>query len=166
MGKKEIKKQTSNMSNTLNTGNVSEKAEVFNQYGGVLKRISDSQDLNSKEVFEILKQEMELTSPTEEYNQCLQQVLKDHSKVLDGDLTFEEKKEILDRETKILSTATERENERIENNKNITEKAIEKDTEKSEFNWELVKNVSFVLIGVVAGAIGGVTFGKNLGKVK
>lgn len=164
MEKKEIKKQTNNksnmLSNALSKDNISEKIQAFNEYGGIVKRISESQDLNSQEVFEVLKKEMELTKPSEEYNQCLQQVLKDHSKVLDGELTFDEKKEVLDSEIEILSIATERENERIENNKEIEEKALDKDTEKSEFNWSLLKNVSFLIIGVVGGVIGG----KHLGK--
>lgn len=61
----------------------------------------------------------------------------------------------------ILRTATERENERIQNNKEIEQKALAKDTEKSQFNWALLKNVSFFIIGAVIGAVGGKYLGKK-----
>lgn len=142
-----------------------EKEEINNKTNileEVVNRISDSQDLNSKEVFEILKKEMELTNPSEEYSQCIKQVLKDHSKVLDGELTFEQEQEILDNEMEIFRTANERERERIQSINKIEKKALDKDTEKTEFNWSLIKTVSFFLIGAVAGTIAGVIGGKYI----
>lgn len=134
--------------------NLGDKVKAYKDYSGVLENISDNQTKDNKELFEVLRKEMELSSPSEEFTKIAEQVLVDNSKALDKATTKEERNNILDRNMEILKIASEKEKERIENNKEIREKALEKDTENKKFKWGLVKCASYIVIGLVVGGVG------------
>ena len=152
MSKKEIIEMTKGLAQKdLNLG---DKVKAYKDYSGVLENISDNQTKDNKELFEVLRKEMELSSPSDEFTKIAEQVLGDNSKALDKATTEEERNNILDRNMEILKIASEKEKERIENNKEIREKALEKDTENKNFKWGLVKYASYMVIGLVVGGVG------------
>ena len=152
MSKKEIIETTKGLAQKdLNLG---DKVTAYKDYSGVLENISDNQTKDNKELFEVLRKEMELSSPSDEFTKIAEQVLGDNSKALDKATTEEERNNILDRNMEILKIASEKEKERIENNKELREKALEKDTENKKFKWGLVKYASYMVIGLVVGGVG------------
>ena len=152
MNKKEVIEMSKDLlQKDLNLG---DKVKAYKDYSGVLENISDNQTKDNKELFEVLRKEMELSSPSDEFTKIAEQVLGDNSKALDKATTEEERNNILDRNMEILKIASEKEKERIENNKEIREKALEKDTENKKFKWGLVKYASYMVIGLVVGGVG------------
>lgn len=152
MSKKEIIEMTNRL--LQKDLNLEDKVKAYKDYSGVLENISDNQTKDNKELFEVLRKEMELSSPSDEFTKIAEQVLGDNSKALDKATTEEERNNILDRNMEILKIASEKEKERIENNKEIREKALEKDTENKKFKWGLVKYASYMVIGLVVGGVG------------
>lgn len=113
----------------------------------IAKRAIENNEMSTKEVFEILKKEIDSSSTSPEYDYCRRKILDDHSRILDdNNLTFEQKKEILESEAKVLEIATQLEKERVSNNQKIMEHAIKKDTENKKFLWGIIKIASSIII--------------------
>lgn len=154
MSKKEITKKN-NISSILNRDeDLKEKVKAYSDYEKVIMSINESDDIITKEVFDVLKKEIDNNQSTE-FVECAKQVLKDHSKAMDKDLTYEQTQEILASEKEVLNRVKEEEENKQKKNEGIREQAIELEREKTEHNWNKLKMASLVLIGLVSGGIAG-----------
>lgn len=154
MSKKEITKKN-NISSILNRDeDLKEKVKAYSDYEKVIMSINESDDIITKEVFDVLKKEIDNNQSTE-FVECAKQVLKDHSKAMDKDLTYEQTQEILESEKEVLNRVKEEEENKQKKNEGIREQAIELEREKTEHNWNKLKMASLVLIGLVSGGIAG-----------
>lgn len=154
MSKKETTKKN-NISSILNRDeDLKEKVKAYSDYEKVIMSINESDDIITKEVFDVLKKEIDNNQSTE-FVECAKQVLKDHSKAMDKDLTYEQTQEILESEKEVLNRVKEEEENKQKKNEGIREQAIELEREKTEHNWNKLKMASLVLIGLVSGGIAG-----------
>lgn len=153
MSKNEIVKK--NMVNAVLSGdeNLKEKVKAFNEYEKVIESIDESDNILTKEVFDVLKKEIDNNQSTE-FVECAKQVLNDHSKAMDKDLTYEQTQEILESEKEVLNRIKEETEQKQKVNEEVRKQAIELDREKSERNWNKLKMASLVLIGIVGAALG------------
>lgn len=154
MSKNEITKKNIVNSVLNKDEDLKEKVKAYNDYEKVITSINESDDIITKEVFDVLKKEIDNNQSTE-FVECAKQVLKDHSKAMDKDLTYEQTQEILASEKEVLNRVKEEEEKKQKKNEEIREQAVELDREKSERNWNKLKMASLVLIGIVSGGIAG-----------
>ena len=139
-----------------------DKIKMVDSFVEIAKDINASDKELTKEVFTTLKKERKSIEPAEEYINITNKVLADYEKVLEEDISLEEKKEILESEKEIYKLADEKERKRLEINREITKDALEKDSEAREFNWNKIKAASFTIVAIVAGiGIGIATKGKT-----
>ena len=88
-------------------------------------------------------------------------VRDDYSKALDNpNLTEEERKEILQQELELVKMADARDKEDRAQDREVLNEINQKDSEKRQFNWGLVKNAGIVL-GTFVG-LGLVAFGGHI----
>lgn len=133
---------------------------ALSEYKGMLDDIISSDDASIKEYYGIANKELDNASDSrKQFYDFAKQVQADYSKLLDNpDLPPETIMEILNRESELLNLVSQKDTEIREEEVKIEDKANKKDSEKREFNWNLVKGASLVLIAVVgvsAGVLGG-----------
>ena len=130
------------------------------EYKNELDIIVSSDDASIKEVYGILNKEMEdHTKGRSEFFEIAEKVRADLSKCIDKeDFSPEEKAKMLDQEMEIVRMADKKEEEvRVQQSK-VGESAMNKDSEKREFNWKVVGAASLVTafaLGVGAALLGG-----------
>ena len=143
------------ISNVLNNNEkIEEKVKAYGSYTEFLKSINESDNLSTKEVFNVLKQELENNKHSDEFNLLAKKVIDDHSKALNNSTSFEEKEKILNSEKDIFEKALEHEKQKEERNKEITNEAIEIDKQHKSNNWNKLKVASVIVISIVGGALG------------
>lgn len=133
---------------------------ALTEYKEVLDTIVSSDDASIKEYYGIANKEMDQAADSRrQFYDLVKQVQTDCSKLLDNpNLPPEMMMEILNRETELVKKANEKDTEIRQQEKEIEDKVNKKDSEKREFNWKLVKGISFALIsiaGIGAGVLGG-----------
>lgn len=154
MGKNEITKKNFANSFFNRDEDLKEKVKAFNDYEKVIESINESDDILTKEVFDVLKKEMDNNQSTK-FIDCANQVLKDHSKAMEKNLTYEQIQEILESEKEVLNRIKEETEQKQGINEELRKHAVEIDKKKSERNWNKLKMASLVLIGIVGTGIAG-----------
>lgn len=125
------------------------------EYKGMLEDIIASDDKATDHVFETIDHDLDNARKSrDDFNAMASTVLADLSKSLDNsDLSPEERKDIFDREERILKMASEKDSEIRQQEAKDVETAERTATEKRKFNWGLVKAAScFVIGGLLIGA--------------
>lgn len=150
MLKKEIVKK--NMINAVLSGD--ENLKAFNEYTKIIASINESDNICTKEVFDVLKKEIDNNQSTK-FVDCAKQVLIDHSKAINKNLTYEQIQEILESEKEFLNKIKEVTEQKQKVNEEVRKQAVELDREKSERNWNKLKMASLVLISLVGVGIVG-----------
>lgn len=134
----------------------------------IFDKIISSDDSSIKEYYNIINRvtDSNIESREQFYN-FLEQIRRDHSKILDDPNSSPEiKLEILNRETDLVKIAFEKDAEIRQQEKEIENNVNKKDSEKHESNWKLVGGICLVLIvatGISASILGG-TFNLNFTK--
>ena len=130
------------------------------EYKDILGNIISSDDESIKQVYAIADKDMDTSADSrKQFYDFAGKVHADLSKCLDNpDLTSEERKDILAQEMEILKAVSEKDTE-ISTHETETVKMIDKkDSEKRQFNWDLIKVASTVLVvglGIAASVLGG-----------
>ena len=148
---KVINNSTKAISKVLNNNSITEKVKSLESYSEIVKSLNESNIVGTQSAFDVLKSEMENNNNSEEFNALAKKVLDDHSKVLNSDISIEEKEKILDSENQIFEKAFQNEKEIRERNKQITNEAIELDKRNKYNNWNILVAVSAIVIGGIAG---------------
>ncbi|MBE5857119.1 MAG: hypothetical protein E7296_06050 [Lachnospiraceae bacterium] len=133
---------------------------ALTEYKGMLDDIISSDDASIKEYYGIANKELDNAADSrKQFYDFAKQVQADYSKLLDNpNLPPETIMDILNRESDLLNVISQKDTEIRGEEIKIEDKANKKDSEKREFNWNLVKGASLVLIAVVgvsAGVLGG-----------
>ena len=136
----------------------------------IFDKIISSDDSSIKEYYNIINRvtDSNIESREQFYN-FLEQIRRDHSKILDDPNSSPEiKLEILNREIDLAKIAFEKDTEIRQQEKEIEDNVNKKDSEKREYNWKLIGGICLVLIvatGISASILGG-NFNLNLPKKK
>ena len=119
------------------------------EYKGMLEDIIASDDKTTDHVFETINHDLDNARESrDDFNAMASTVLADLSKSLDNpDLSPEERKDIFDREERILKMAGEKDTEIRQQEAKDVETAERTASEKRKFNWEIVKVASGVVLG-------------------
>lgn len=122
------------------------------EYKEELEKIIASDDESIAQVYGIADKALDSDSESrKQFYEFAGKVHADLSKCLDNpNLTPEERTAILDREMEIFKAVDQKDTEIRENEKETVQMVDKKDSEKRQFNWQLVKTVSGVVL-VVAG---------------
>ena len=137
-----------------NNDNINEKVKAYESYSEIIKSLNESDNVSTRNAFDILKHEMENNNNSDEFNALAKKVLDDYSRVLNSDISIEEKEKILDSEKQIFEKTLENEIKIQERNKQITNEALELDKRNKYNNWNKLKTASVVIIGIVGGIVG------------
>ncbi len=137
-----------------NNDNINEKVKAYESYSEIIKSLNESDNVSTRNAFDILKHEMENNNNSDEFNTLAKKVLDDYSRVLNSDISIEEKEKILDSEKQIFEKTLENEIKIQERNKQITNEALELDKRNKYNNWNKLKAASVVIIGIVGGIVG------------
>lgn len=130
------------------------------EYNDILGNIVSSDDESVKQVYAIADKDMDAAADSrKQFYELAGKVQADLSKCLDApNLSEEQRKDILDRETEILKTVREKDSE-IRTHETETVKMVDKkDSEKRQFNWGAIAVASAVLVvglGIAASTLGG-----------
>ncbi len=122
---------------------------------GTLESILQSDDKNTAYVYETINHDLDNAQGSRNsFNEMASTVLSDLSKSLDNpDLPIEERKDIFDREERILKMASEKDAEIRQQEIKAVEVAEREASEKRAFNWNIVKTASgVVLVALLIGA--------------
>ena len=125
------------------------------EYRGMLESIIESDDKTTDHVYETIDHALDNSCESQNaFKEMASTVLADLSKSLDNpDLSTEDRKDIFEREERILRMASENDVANHQHDAKMVEAAERTATEKRKFNWELVKTVScFVIGGLLIGA--------------
>lgn len=125
------------------------------EYRGMLESIIKSDDNTTDHVYETIDHALNNSGESQSsFKEMASTVLADLSKSLDNpDLSTEDRKDILDREERILRMASEKDTENRQHEAKMVETAERTASEKRKFNWEIVKTAScFVIGGILIGA--------------
>ncbi|MCH5209079.1 MAG: hypothetical protein J1F04_09345 [Oscillospiraceae bacterium] len=130
------------------------------EYRGILESIIESDDKSTEQVFDVVNHDMDNTRESREaINAMATTVLSDLSKSLDNpDLSVEERNAIFDRQERILNMVSQKDTEIRQQEAKDIQTAERVATEKRNFNWDVIKAASCVVLGsliVTAGVISG-----------
>lgn len=129
------------------------------EYYSALKSIVASDDESLKQVYAIEEKGLnELADSKKQLFDLANKIFDDYRKCLeDPNLTHEQRMEIVDKETELFKVASEKVAECRKDEKEIIHSAEQKDSEKRQFNWGVLKAACSVLLlvgGTAAAALG------------
>lgn len=130
------------------------------EYKGMLDSIIASDDGSLQAYYTSADKEMDSAAESrKQFYDFVEQVRADYSKCLDNpNLPPEMIMEILNRESELIKTVSEKDSEIRGQEEKIEENVYKKDSEKRQFDWKLVGSISLALVSVVgigAGVLGG-----------
>lgn len=133
---------------------------TLTDYKGMLETIVSSDDDSLKEYYNIANKTLDHAADSrEQFIEIIKQALADCSKGLDNpNLSPEMIMTILNREVELVKIISDKDAEIRQQEKEVEEKANNKDAEKRKFSWKLVGGISLALIsfaGIAAGVLGG-----------
>lgn len=122
--------------------------ELMVQYHDSLTEIVKSDDKSLEHVYQIIQEDQNLSNSIgQKYFEMAENVCSDISKCLNNsNLSSEERKEMLDREERILKMVGEKETEIRNSNSNASRMASEKDTEKRKYDWSTLRDAAAVTL--------------------
>ena len=124
------------------------------EYKQELESIISSDDASLKQFYSIAENEQShLKEDTKQLGEFARSIRDDIGKCLEGDLTFEQRIELINKEIELFNIAAEKQNEVQQARADIVNKVSEKDSEKRKFNWGIVYAASAALaVGLAIGA--------------
>lgn len=130
------------------------------EYKSMFDSIVDSDDSSINEYYNIANKEIDGAAESRKlFYDFVKQVQADCSKLLDKpELSPEETIEILNREAELIRILSEKDSEIRRQEREVEDKVNKKDSEKREFNWNLLKGASVAVIavaGISASILGG-----------
>lgn len=135
---------------------------AITEYKGMIDSIISSDDASIKEYYGITNKELDNARESRklfyEYAKLLQ--LNCTQMLENPNLTYDQAKEILDKQIEILKIIGEKDTEIRQFEKEVEESAYQKDSEKRAFNWKLAGGVSLAVITVVGGGVALLSGGK------
>lgn len=136
---------------------------TLSEYNSIVETILESDDKSTQAVYSILDKSLDISDESrKEFYEYANKIHLDLSKCLNKDeMSFEQQKEILDRELEILKMIDKKNTEIRQDEKNIRELSDKKDTEKKNYNWRILGAASFVIavsVGFAAATLTGGEF--------
>ncbi len=133
---------------------------TLNEYKDMLDSVISSDDSSLNQVYGVLNKEMDNAATSRaEYISFAEKVRADCSKCLDNpDMTPEQQREMLDREIEIFRMIDKKVTEIRAEEREVSQTANNKDSEKRMFNWKLIATASTVVlvaVGVGTAMLGG-----------
>lgn len=141
--------------------------DLMVQYKDSITTVMESDDKSLEHVYQIIQSEHSLADKgRDDWFSLARDVRADIGKCLDNpNLSEDERREMLDREMKIVEMADKKDNDVRESISKATDKAVEKDSEKRKFDWGVLTQAASVVImiaGIGALILGGGDFNIKL----
>lgn len=128
---------------------------AMSEYEAMLDTVIESDDASIQHVYGAAEKSMDDAAVGRaQYYQLAEKVRADYSKCLDKDgVTAEERAEMLNREMEILRMAGAIEKEVREQQEKTLHTVDQKDSQKRQFNWGIIRGASAALIIVVGAGL-------------
>ena len=130
--------------NLISNVDLNEKGKILKSFLDVFNNVNISDDKLADRIFSVLEKEMEITKPTDEFNKLSNVILTQYKELLKEDISLEDKKQILESEKEIYMFLADLEKQRLKRLKEISESALQKETEKAENRLNFFKFIGFV----------------------
>ena len=133
-----------------------DKLKAIKEVGHTYENAMDNNAKNTKELYEVLKKELETNEHLgEDYRKIVEKEIEAYEKGIDKSTSEEERKIIYEKLEKTVEEAKRKYDDSMIHNKDLRESAIKVDEDNKKFNWGVVVNFG---VGVLA-TIGVITVG-------
>lgn len=132
----------------MNNVDIPEKGKILKSFLDVFNTVNTSDDSLADRIFSVIEKEIEVTKPTDEFNNLSKLILNQYEELLKEDISVEDKKQVLESEKEIYMLLADLEKQRFLRLKEISEDALEKETEKAENKWSFLKFMGFTAMAM------------------